>query len=197
MFPIVIELLIDILQFNHDVSLKLKNYLFYFYKHLLSMTSEVIISRLDELIGEYDTPFFKYLLYSYDFSLEECELVISKIRNDISDGKISGDDNLVEVIQDYFTEMWHVKEKRSKLEYLGQLMDESSEFYLKYLSGYEVSPRDMDIIYTRLERQITEDNISDFEIKRGLEYYFSNAVKQGSYIKSLEMIVGKTMTLWL
>ena len=48
----------------------------------------------------------------------------------------------------------------------------------------------MDIIYNKIDDKITNENISDFEIKRSLEYYFSNAVKQDSYIRSLEHIVG-------
>lgn len=155
------------------------------------MISEVIVSRLDELVGDYDTPFFRYLLYSYDLSLQECEMVISKLKNDISDDVISGDDNLVCVLEQYFAGMCEDKEKRDKLEYLGNLMDEGSEFYIKFLADYDVTPRDADIIYGKMESRIVEDNISDFEIKRGLEYCFSNAVRQKSYIKSLEMIVGR------
>ena len=155
------------------------------------MINEVILSRLDELIGEYDTAFFKYLLYSYDLSLQECELIIHKLRNDISEGIISSDDNLVEVVEEYFRAMCLESEKREKLEYLAHLISPESDFYKRYLEKYDVSSRDLDIIYEKVEGKINEDNISDFEIKRSLEYYFSNAVKQESYIRSLEMIVGR------
>ena len=154
------------------------------------MINEVILSRLDELIGDYDTPFFKYLLYSYDLSLEECELIVSKLKDDISDDVISSDDNLVEVIEEYFRQKCIETEKRDKLEYLSFLMDSESDFYVKFLAKYDVSSRDLDIIYNKIDDKITNDNISDFEIKRSLEYYFSNAVKQDSYIRSLEHIVG-------
>ncbi|WP_296880163.1 hypothetical protein [uncultured Methanobrevibacter sp.] len=155
------------------------------------MMNEVILSRLDELVGEYDTPYFKYLLYSYDLSLHDCEIIVSKIRNDISQDVISGDDNLVELLEEYFRGMCLEKEKRYKVEYLNYLIDAESEFYRKYLARYDVSPKDLDIIYSKVETLINEDNISDFEIKRCLEYYFSNAIKQDSYIRSLEMIVGR------
>lgn len=155
------------------------------------MINEVILSRFNELIGEYDTPFFKYLLYSYDLSLQDCELIISKIKKDISDSVISSDDNLVELTEEYFREMCLEKEKRDKLEYLSSLMDEKSDFYNKFLAKYEVSSSDIDIIYTKIESKITNSNIDDYEIKRSLEYYFSNAVKQDSYIRSLQMIVGR------
>ena len=69
-------------------------------------------------------------------------------------------------------------------------MDSESDFYVKFLAKYDVSSRDLDIIYNKIDDKITNENISDFEIKRSLEYYFSNAVKQDSYIRSLEHIVG-------
>ena len=69
-------------------------------------------------------------------------------------------------------------------------MDSEIDFYVKFLAKYDVSSRDLDIIYNKIDDKITNDNISDFEIKRSLEYYFSNAVKQDSYIRSLEHIVG-------
>ena len=76
------------------------------------------------------------------------------------------------------------------MEYLSFLMDSESDFYVKFLAKYDVSSRDLDIIYNKIDDKITNENISDFEIKRSLEYYFSNAVKQDSYIRSLEHIVG-------
>ncbi|WP_295113906.1 hypothetical protein [uncultured Methanobrevibacter sp.] len=155
------------------------------------MINEVILSRLDELIGEFDTPFFKYLLYSYDLTLRDCELVISKLKSDISDGIVSSDDNLVEVVEEYFRGMCLETEKRGKMEYLASLINDKSDFYRKFLAKYDVSSKDIDVIYTKIETRIAEDNISDYEIKRSLEYYFSNAVKQDSYIRSLEMIVGR------
>ena len=155
------------------------------------MISEVIISRLDELIGNFDTPFISYLIYSYDLTLEDCELIVSKIRNDINDGAISADENLVEIIERRFEDMRIESEKRVKLEYLASLMDRDSQFYAKFLKGYDVTSKDEDIIYERIERKINEDNIGDFEIKRDLVYYFSNAIKRESYIKKLNAVVGR------
>ena len=155
------------------------------------MINEVIISRLDNLIGDFDTPFFNYLLYSYDLSLSDCEIAISKIKSDIQEDKISGDDNLVELIEEYFRQMKLDYKKQEKLEYLTYLMDENNDFYKKFLARYEVSPKDIKVIHGKVKSQILDDDLSDFEIKRAVEYYFSNAVKQKSYIRSLSMIVGK------
>ena len=55
------------------------------------MINEVIINRLDELIGDYDTSFFNYLLYSYDLSLNECELIIEELKSDIDSNKFVSD----------------------------------------------------------------------------------------------------------
>ena len=65
------------------------------------MINEVIINRLDELIGDFDTPFFNYLLYSYDLSLQECEEIIEKLKNDIQSNKIISN-NVVSTLDDYF-----------------------------------------------------------------------------------------------
>ena len=154
------------------------------------MFGRAMVSRLDELVGDYDTPFFSYLLYSYDLDLYDCELIISKIKDDIENEVISGDDNLVGIIEDRFFEKCIEAEKRDKIEYLAMLMSEKNDFYLRFLEGYDVSPKDRDMIYDKVKTRISDDNISDFEIRRSLEYYFSNAVKQESYIRNLKLLVG-------
>lgn len=154
------------------------------------MFSKVMISRLDELIGEFDTPFLNYLLYSYDMDLYDCELIVSKIKSDIDKGIVSSDDNLVEVLERYFEAKRIETEKQAKIEYLAEVMDEGSDFHIRFLARYEASARDRDIIYDKVRTRILEDNITDFEIKRSLKYYFSNAVKQESYIRTLKMLVG-------
>ena len=65
------------------------------------MINEVTISRLDELIGDYDTPFFNYLLYSYDLSLNDCEAIINDLKNDINSNRVAAD-NLVSTLEDYY-----------------------------------------------------------------------------------------------
>lgn len=154
------------------------------------MFSKVMISRLDELVGDFDTHYFNYLLYSYNLDLYDCELIISKIKDDIESEVISSDDNLVEVIEDYFHAKCIENEKQDKIEYLALLMNEDNEFYIKFLKKYELNSRDMDMIYDKVRQHILEDNITDFEIRRSLEYYFSNAVKQESYVRTLKLLVG-------
>ena len=65
------------------------------------MITEVIIQRLDELIGEYNTPFFNYLLYSYDLSLDECEFIIEELKSDINAGNVVPD-NIAKTLEDSF-----------------------------------------------------------------------------------------------
>ena len=78
------------------------------------MINEIIIQRLDDLIGDYDTPFFNYLLYSYDLSLNECELIVEELRGDINSGKIVAD-NIVSVLNDYFKSRVIYLEKQKKI----------------------------------------------------------------------------------
>ena len=52
------------------------------------MINEVIIYRPDELIGDLNTPFFNYLLYSYDLNLNECEDIINDLKEDINSNRV-------------------------------------------------------------------------------------------------------------
>ena len=91
------------------------------------MISDVYISRLDELIGDFDTPFFHYLFYSYALSLDDCEIIIGKLKSDIMDNKILPD-NLVFTLQEYFNAHVEDLEKRDKTQYLGELIQKDSDF---------------------------------------------------------------------
>lgn len=154
------------------------------------MISDVIVDRLDELIGDYDTPFFNYLLYSYDLSLEECELIVEELKGDVNSGKVITD-NIVLTLEDYFKSRVASLEKQEKVNYLSSLLSDDNDFFIKYLKRYGLSSKDINLIHNRVESKIINDNISDFEIKRYLEYYFANAVKQVSYINDLNRIVGR------
>ena len=154
------------------------------------MINEVTISRLDELIGDYDTPFFNYLLYSYDLSLNDCEAIINDLKNDINSNRVAAD-NLVSTLEDYFKRKVTDLEKQSKLDYLTELINPESDYYSRFLKRYGLDEDEIGLIYSRIESRILEDNITDFEIKRYLEYYFANSVKQGSYFRDLDMIVGR------
>ena len=154
------------------------------------MISDVYISRLDELIGDFDTPFFHYLIYSYDLSLDDCEIIIAKLKGDIADNKILPD-NLVFTLQEYFNAHVEDLEKRDKTQYLGELIQKDSDFYIKYLKRYELSDDEIEVVFERVKSRIYEDNITEFEIKRWLEYYFENSVKQAKYINDLNRIKGR------
>ena len=153
------------------------------------MINDVMIERLDELIGDFNTPFFNYLLYSYDLSLDECEGIINELKEDINSGEVISD-NMVSTLDGRFKSRVTDLEKREKVEFLSGLIREDNDFYIRYLKRYNLSSEDVDLIYERVESKIMEDDITDFEIKRYLEYYFSNAVKQISYINDLNSIVG-------
>ena len=154
------------------------------------MITENIISRLNKLIGEFDTPFFNYLHYSYDLSLNDCEFAINKLKEDINNNKIFSD-NLVLIIEEYFKSIINDKEKEVKIKYLDELLDFDNEFYIKFLKKYELSNDEIIIIRDKIKNKILNENISDFEIKRYLRYYFLNSTKQASYLKELDIIIGK------
>ena len=98
------------------------------------MINEVTISSLDELIGDYDTPFFNYLLYSYDLSLNDCEAIINDLKNDINSNRVAAD-NLVSTLEDYFKRKVTDLEKQSKLDYLTELINPESDYYSRFLKG--------------------------------------------------------------
>jgi hypothetical protein len=154
------------------------------------MINEVIIQRLDELVGDCNTPFFNYLLYSYDLSLNECELIVEELKGDISSNKIITD-NVASTLEGRFRSRVADLKKQEKIEYLSGLMAKDSDFYIKYLRRFDLADDDISLIYSRVESRILEDDITDFEIRRYLEYYFSNAVKQRAYVNDLNWIVGR------
>lgn len=154
------------------------------------MINEVIINRLDELIGDFNTPFFNYLLYSYDLSLDDCEEIVDDLKNDITENRVTAD-NIVSTLEDYFKSKVVELEKKSKVNYLTELINPDNDFFKRFLERYGLSEREIDIVYERVESRILADNISDFEIKRFLEYYFANAVKQKSYLNDLDRIIGR------
>lgn len=154
------------------------------------MINEVIITRLDELIGDFNTPFFNYLLYSYDLNLNECEDIINDLKEDISTGKVTVD-NLISTVEDYFKDRVSELEKQSKMEYLSKLTNKEDMYYIKFLEKYDLTDDEEEVIYSKVKSRILNDNISDFEIKRYLEYYYDNSVKQKTYINDLEWIVGR------
>ena len=153
------------------------------------MINEVIISKLDELVGEYDTPFFNYLLYSYDLSLDDCEVIIDDLKSDINSNKILPQ-NIVLTLEDYFKSRVADLEKQQKIEFLEFLLQKDNDFFMKFLKKYNLSDKDIHIVYSKVKDKILKENITDFEIKRYLEYYFENSVKQVSYIRELNQIVG-------
>ena len=152
------------------------------------MINEVLISRLNNLIGEYNTPFFKYLLYSYDMSLNDCEIIINEIKEDINDNKITND-NLITIIDEYFKKNIEALQKKSKINYLDDLIN--GDFFDKYLKKYDLTQNEIDVIYEKVRIKISNDNIDEFEIKRLLRYYFLNSIKQQSYFRELNFIVGR------
>ena len=154
------------------------------------MINDININKLNELIGNYDTPFFNYLLYSYDLSLNESEEVINDLKNDINSNNIIVD-NMTSTLEDYFKSKVSDLEKSKKIEFLADLIKPDNDFYMKYLKKFNLSTGDIDLIYEKMKSKILKDNLSDFEIKRDLEYYFSNSVKQADYIKELDRIVGR------
>ncbi|MEE1151401.1 MAG: hypothetical protein UH242_10685, partial [Methanobrevibacter sp.] len=116
-----------------------------------------MINRLDELIGEYNTPFFNYLLYSYDLSLNECESIIDELKEDISSSKVVSD-NMVSTLDAYFKSKVADLEKREKLKYLDGLISEDNDFYIKYLKKYDLPADDISLIRERVESKIIEEN---------------------------------------
>ena len=146
------------------------------------------IRKLDSYINEFNTPFSKYLLYSYNLSLTECECIIENIKNNINGDEIT-DSNIINIIDDYFKSMVIDLEKEQKIEYLNSLIN--GDFFNKYLKKYELDDDEIDVICDRVKTKILEENITDFQIKRYLRYYFLNSVKQVSYLKELNFIKGR------
>ena len=135
-------------------------------------------------------PFFNYLIYSYDLSLSDFEEIIDELKMDIKDNKVQTE-NIVATLHDYLNEKVGDLEKREKVEYMNLLTHKDNDFYLKYLEKYGLDDDEIDMVRERVKSKIEEENITDFEIKRHLEYYFENTVKQSGYLKDIDWIRGR------
>lgn len=144
-------------------------------------------NELNILIGDYNTNYFKYLLYSYNLSLNEGKLIIEDISNNFK-----GEDvNLIQLIEDSFQQKIVDLEKKDKINYLNQLMSNDNEFYVTYLNNYKLSKDFIQLIYNKIENEIYENNIEYFIIKRNLIDYFYNKKFYHQNMNKLKIIKGR------
>ena len=151
------------------------------------MNKEDFKNELNILVGDYNTNYFKFLLYSYNLSLNEGKLIIKNISNNFK-----GEDvNLIQLIEDSFRQKLIDLEKKDKINYLNQLMSPDDEFYITYLNNYKLSKKFIRLIHDKIENEIYEDNIEYFIIKRNLTDYFYNKKFYHQNMNKLKNIKGK------
>ena len=144
-------------------------------------------NELNILIGDYNTNYFKYLLYSYNLSLNEGKLIIEDISNNFK-----GEDvNLIQLIEDSFQQKIVDLEKKDKINYLNQLMSNDNEFHVTYLNNYKLSNKFIQLIHDKIENEIYENNIEYFIIKRNLIDYFYNKKFYHQNMNKLKIIKGR------
>lgn len=151
------------------------------------MKKEDFQNELNVLVGKYDTNYFRYLLYSYNLSLNEGKLIIEDISN-----KFDGSDvNLIRLIEDSFRQKIIEIEKNDKVNYLNELISKDNPFYITYLDDYKLSNKFIKLIHDKIENEINENNIEYFMIKRNLKDYFHNKKFYRRYINKLNVIKGR------
>lgn len=151
------------------------------------MNKQDFKNELNILIGDYNTNYFKYLLYSYNLSLNEGKLIIEDISNNFK-----GEDvNLIQLIEDSFQQKIVDLEKKDKINYLNQLMSNDNEFHVTYLNNYKLSNKFIQLIHDKIENEIYENNIEYFIIKRNLIDYFYNKKFYHQNMNKLKIIKGR------
>ena len=151
------------------------------------MNKEDFSNEMNSLVGDYNSNYFRYLLYSYNLSLNDGKLIIKEITNDF-DG---GDVNLINLIEESFEQKIIDFEKKDKINYLNNLISYESDFYKENLQEYNLSERFINLVFEKIKNEINDNNIDYFIIKRNLKDYFYNKKFYGSYMKQLKNIKGK------
>lgn len=151
------------------------------------MNKEDFSNEMNSLVGDYNTNYFRYLLYSYNLSPNEGKLIIEEITNDF-DG---GDVNLIYLIEESFKQKIIDLEKEDKINYLNDLISFESDFYKDNLQEYNLSKKFIQLVYEKIKNEINENNIEYFIIKRNLKDYFYNKKFYGTYMNQLKNIKGK------
>lgn len=151
------------------------------------MKKEDFQNELNVLVGNYDTNYFKYLLYSYNLSLNEGQAIIETISNNF-DGI---DVNLIKLIEDSFRQKIIELEKKDKIKFLTELMSKDNPFFITYIKDCNLNKKFIKLIYEKIQNEINENNIEYFMIKRNLKDYSYNKKFYRRYINRLNEIKGR------
>lgn len=150
------------------------------------MKKEDFQNELNILVGDYDTNYFRYLLYSYNLSLNDGQVIIETISKNF-DGS---DVNIVHLIEDSFRQKVIEFEKNDKIRYLDELISKDNPFFITYLQDCNLNNKLTKLVYDKIKNEINENNIDYFMIKRNLKDYFYNKKFYRRYMNRLKEIKG-------
>ena len=138
------------------------------------------IDLISELNGIVESPIFNII--AEGFNEDEISLLIIKIKNDITDQKVSGD--IQDIIDFYLEQFNKIKKQYSLNSFLNNYI--KSEDFHKLLDLYDEYTEDMiQEIINHVRKDIFDDDLMDKEkIKIKLSYYFKAEMnKNDNYIR--------------
>jgi len=133
-------------------------------------------NNLKSLMGECNSPYYKYLLNSCNLSNSEGINIVEKINLEINKETIKNKDELHKKIKLYFNEKYDNIQKEKKIESLDELFSDENYFFFDLKKKYRLNRNEINDIKELLIKDINESNLNDYEIKVHLETYFKRRV---------------------
>ena len=120
-----------------------------------------------------DDDYFKYLLYCHQLSESDGAEILSRLESDLEEGK-ANEFNMIEKLEDYCNHQIITNEKEQKIAYLYTIIDSDDYFITQTVSRYGLSNDDIIEIAEKIEREILDDNIAEYTIKRNFKCHASD-----------------------
>ncbi len=152
------------------------------------MVNQCLLDELNLLIGNLDSPYFKYLLFSHKLTQSEGEEVVQKIKSKIENDELI--DDLIDTLEDSCQKKVLNIEKSEKINYLNDLINTENNFYIKYLKDFQLNEKESLEVHEKIKNEIESKNINYYEIQRNLKDYYKNKVFQRTYFNRLLSVTG-------
>ena len=152
------------------------------------MVNQCLLDELNLLIGNLDSPYFKYLLFSHKLTQSEGEEIVQKIKSKIENDELI--DDLIDTLEDSCQKKVLNIEKSEKINYLNDLINKENNFYIKYLKDFQLNNKESLEVHEKIKTEIESKNINYYEIQRNLKDYYKNKVFQRTYFNRLLSVTG-------
>ena len=132
--------------------------------------------NLERLIGNCNSSYYKYLIYSSNLTHQDGITIIKQIKHEIDNNAIKNNEELYQKLKEYFNEQNEIIQKEKKIESLDELFSEENYFFSDLKKKYHLNRKEINDIKDLLVKEINKCNLNDYEIKVHLEMHFKRRV---------------------